>query len=1023
MPSYDLSGTWLYKLDPNDVGDSESWFVNFNEDGELKFPGTLSINKIGEPQLFTDEFNEENLHCLRDNYKYLGAVWLKRKVFIDQKVDNAKYKIIFERLNYNSKLWINGNFVGNTISLCVPHQYDVSQLLVAGQHNEICVCIDNRDTQELGILASAYTDDTQTMWNGIVGDLLIKVCDERKVERPKISIDNDRDVVEFTHILPPKAEFPIEVSIDELDINHTFEESSVIDNKIKIYIPLSCFTQWNEFNPKQYEYRIVTPLQADTHQIAVRQIKTDSDGVHIGGKHIFLRGTLDCCIYPLTGHPPCDVESWKRVMKTVKDYGLNHIRFHSWCPPEAAYLAANELGVYLNIEGPIWLDYCMNRIVGSFPQHRDFIKSEAQRILKEYGHHPSFCFFANGNELRGDFSILRDAIAPLKIEYPNILFTLTSNWDRDIESYDDFFTSQSVGGVGVRGQYFLEDLVRGTKLEFSQGSSNSPVPVVSHEVGQYLVYPDMAEIDDYTGVLNPINLKIIKKDLVEKKLISHAEEYKLGSGQLAKMLYKDEIEAALRTPNFGGIQLLDLHDYPGQGTATIGMLNAFWKSKGIVSGTDFREFCNDVVPLLELEKRIYKSGDSLSFTPLISNYSNRKLDKVKAVIKIYQRDKLIESVPLFVNEIKQGQLYRFEDYTVTLKNCSSTSPVELSFEVEGTEYKNRWMIWVLPKAANLSCCELVNNKKVFVFNTFNELVIKKLEQGEDVLIVPDVNCLTSPKPGTFFPVFWSPICFSSEDSLGLIIDHESDMLSMFPTEKYINYQWKSLLEDSVNIDYSSMGVTFKPIIDVIPNYLHNAARTNLFEANVLNGRVIFAGFDFFDELNTDPVASCLLSSILSYMESPNFEPGNHLTKEQMLTLFKESISSNHDNDLAYRKPAIADCYRDQSTLPHKAVDGKCITGWFASEYEAGHWWRVDLGKVSTISEIEIEFNHDALYEYTIAGSVDGIDFKNIHQLVNPEVSFRTQNHSICGEWRYIRITYDRRMGSIAAGHRAFRVFG
>lgn len=284
-----------------------------------------------------------------------------------------------------------------------------------------------------------------------------------------------------------------------------------------------------------------------------------------------------------------DIESWLKLFQAAKNYGLNHIRFHSWCPPEAAFEAADQLGVYLQVESPMWMD-TWNMAVGAHPEHYTYLPQEARRIAHVYGNHPSFCIYSNGNELNGDFDLLHWMVEDLKSFDDRRLYTLTTNWDRQLDAADDLFIAQSVDGIGVRGQYFPEELALSTQLDFRDAVANRPVPVISHEVGQYAVYPDVQEMEKYSGALRPVNLEVIQADMKKRGLLGNLRSFVHGSGMLALQLYRDEIEAALRTPSLGGFQLLDLHDFPGQSTATVGLLNAFWESKGLIEPQQFREF-------------------------------------------------------------------------------------------------------------------------------------------------------------------------------------------------------------------------------------------------------------------------------------------------------------------------------------------------------------------------------------------------------------------------------------------------
>ena len=85
-------------------------------------------------------------------------------------------------------------------------------------------------------------------------------------------------------------------------------------------------------------------LAQEKIEFGMRQIGRNGADLLVNGKKVFLRGTLECCIFPLTGYPPTTKEGWLKVFRSAKEWGLNHLRFHSWCPPKAAFEVADSLG-------------------------------------------------------------------------------------------------------------------------------------------------------------------------------------------------------------------------------------------------------------------------------------------------------------------------------------------------------------------------------------------------------------------------------------------------------------------------------------------------------------------------------------------------------------------------------------------------------------------------------------------------------------------------------------------------------
>lgn len=141
-----------------------------------------------------------------------------------------------------------------------------------------------------------------------------------------------------------------------------------------------------------------------------------------------------------------------------------------------------------------------------------------------------------------------------------------------------------------------------TTTDYREYLSRYQAPIVSHEIGQWCVYPNFDEIDKYTGSLKLKNFEIFRDFLEQAGMSDQAKPFLMASGKLQVMCCNEDIESALRTPSFGGFQLLDMRDFPGQGTALAGMLDPFWDSKPYRTPAEFRRFCGPIVPLARMSK-------------------------------------------------------------------------------------------------------------------------------------------------------------------------------------------------------------------------------------------------------------------------------------------------------------------------------------------------------------------------------------------------------------------------------------
>lgn len=422
--------------------------------------------------------------------------------------------------------------------------------------------MDNRKRYDMSVndLAHAYTDATQVKWNGILGDMYIKAVEKTRVESlqlyPDAASRTVKTVVSIYNSSAQAESVNLCLQVKGKGDGKSYASAEAKAEAVKGYstVELTCqlgdnAPLWDEFNPYLYDASVElvsgksTSLTTET--FGLRDIRHEGNKLVMNEKPIFLRGTLECCIFPLTGTPPTDEASWEKLYASAREYGINHLRFHSWCPPEAAFNVADEMGFYVQVELPVW-----SVTLGKDSATVEFLRAEAKRISKEYGNHPSFCFWSIGNELQYDFNILASMLGEMKAADDRHLYTTTSftfekghgDWP---ENQDDFFVTQWTKKGWVRGQGVFNQELPSFDKDFRASIEGMEVPLVTHEVGQYSVYPDLTEIPKYTGTLMPLNFLAVKEDLEKKGLIDKAPQYLQASGKLAAILYKEEIETCL----------------------------------------------------------------------------------------------------------------------------------------------------------------------------------------------------------------------------------------------------------------------------------------------------------------------------------------------------------------------------------------------------------------------------------------------------------------------------------------------
>ncbi|MAW94348.1 MULTISPECIES: sugar-binding domain-containing protein [unclassified Leeuwenhoekiella] len=886
-----LAGVWAVKLDSLNTGADENWFLNRFEGEEINLPGTLDDAGIGKKDTLTPALNNYVLSNLARKHSYIGKAWYQREIQVPENWSGKSFDLKLERVLWSSTVYIDSVKVGSRESLVGSHNYDLTAHLNPGRHL-LTVEIDNSDlypninvtgdryplkvNQEM---AHAYTNHTQIKWNGILGAMNITASSPNQLQNLQIYPDFDNDEIRVSYQQQNATVKP--VLFELLDASGAVVFSKEIKSP-EVDGPYFNFTVerpaelkfWDEFNPNVYMARITNDETSAQVNFGYRKIENKNAELHLNDHRIFLRGNLECVIFPLTGYPPMKTEAWKKLFEQAKNYGLNHIRFHSWCPPEAAFQAADEAGMYLQVELPHW-----SLKVGEDAKTTQFLKDEAQKILRDYGNHPSFVLMSMGNELQGDMQTLNDMTATLKKQDSRHLYATTSfSFQKPAgtrpEPEDEFFVAQWTQKGWIRGQGVFNNYPPGFENDYTANSKQIEVPLISHEIGQYSVYPDLSEIPKYTGVLEPLNFIAVKNDLEQKGLIDLAPDFTYASGKLAAMLYKEEIERALKTPAFDGFQLLQLQDFPGQGTALVGLLNAFWESKGVITGEEFREFNSPLVPLARFEKAVYEQGENFTAKIEVANFLEPKENQNLHIFLKDEKGTILKEMTLENLKLSLGNNPNLGTLSFPI-NVTEAAAWTLGIELEGTPYKNHWPIWVYPQEPELRETEVVET------TSFTEAVAL-LEAGKTVLLSPQPNDINGVQ-GRFVPVFWSPVHFPDQPgTMGLLIDNQHKALANFPTASYTQWQWWDLCIQSKSVRLN--GLQLKPIVRVVDNFVTNNDLANLFEAKVGAGRLIFSAMDIQSNLSKRPVARQLHASVLNYMASADFDPQQSLSKEDLVQL-------------------------------------------------------------------------------------------------------------------------------------------
>ncbi|HCN53213.1 MAG TPA: beta-glucuronidase [Prevotella sp.] len=839
------------------------YMAKYRVEGHLKFPFFLTPDR-----------------------HFIGHAKYTKTVFVPDHWKRHRVVLFLERPHIETTVWINGRRVGHQMSLSVPHCYDVTDFVHCGTDNQIDIDIYNGvENVCVGQDSHSVTDQTQGDWNGIIGRIELQEHPRQYITnlqvfpdihaqsvRVHLSFASSKKIPKVTfHLLPSAIRAVKQVSDSDYVLS------------------LKDIQLWDEFHPNLYRLSASCLGDSAVTTFGMREMTIRGRQFYMNGRPIWIRGTVENCDFPLTGYPPTDVPSWKRIFRICKDYGLNFMRFHSYCPPEAAFIAADQVGFYLQPEGPSWPNHGVKLGTG-MPIDR-YLMEETQRMVKAYGNHPSFCMMAAGNEPAGDW-----------VKWCNQFVDYWKKMDSR-----RVYAGASVGGGwawDTNSEYHVKGGARGLdwthrapssdddyygQIEFPsnyKGHLPNQTPIIAHEQGQWCAFPDLKEVSQYTGVYQARNFEIFRDLLADHGMAEQTDKFLHASGKLQVLAYKYEIERNLRTKDYAGFALLGLNDYSGQGTALVGPLNVFWREKGYVTATEWRQWCSPVVPLARFKKFVFTQDETLDIPVDIYHAGAEQIHDATVTYAILMGGKTIARGSLLKADLPLGKNLSCGRIRFPLAGISAPAKLTLRVDVakEGVLGSNSWEFWTYP-----SQVKMPEGKDIYITDSLDQQAHRWLEKGGKVLITAAGKIRYGQDVvHTYLPVFWNTSWFKMRPphTTGAFIQKDHPVFAKFPTDDWQNLNWWELVNHTQVMNLSEFPKDYQPIVQPIDTWHVSRKLGMLIEVRIGKGKLLMTTMDITNDLDHRVVARQLRQSILDYMESSAFQPSVVLNAQTITDLFE-----------------------------------------------------------------------------------------------------------------------------------------
>jgi beta-galactosidase len=462
------------------------------------------------------------------------------------------------------------------------------------------------------------------------------------------------------------------------------------------------------------------------------------------------------------------------------------------------------------------------------------------------------------------------------------LYSAGTGWNRP----EQVFGGAQVAGLVRFGKGELRNETGWFGSDFRTALEGVEIPVLAHEIGQWCAYPDFSVIDKFTGYLRPSNYRIFRHIAERNGLLDRNKDLAWASGKFQLACYKEELEANLRTPGLAGHQMLDIRDYLGQGTALIGVLDAFWEPKSYVTSEEFRRFHGETVPLARLKQRVFTNADTLDCEVGIYHFGARLIESAKPYWKIVSADGGILAKGNFEpRDIPLGKDIPLGSVKSALAGIPAPAACKLVVGLEGTSIENDWNFWIYPAETSQR-----SDGDLFTTSQWEEAAAKLAEGGKVLFNPKKLDPATCP-PMKKTPVFWNIQMTVRppknpaprfDAMLGLLCDPEHPALASFPTGRFCDWQWTSIINGVRSVNLTNAPRELWPMVSAIDDWNRNWRLGVIFECRVGGGRLLVSAIPLD---KPDPVTRQLRTSLVRYATGDAFQPSAGLSPAQAAALF------------------------------------------------------------------------------------------------------------------------------------------
>lgn len=390
----DLNGTWQFKFDEAKEGIKQGWQNGLTTELEIMVPFVYQSELSGIHQT-----------------KFCSTVWYQREISIDL-APNKHYILHFEGVDYDSTVWVNGQYVGNHVGGNSSFSFNIQPFLKDGKNLIVLKATDYLEDMTIPRGKQYWKEQAEVMWftqmTGIWRDVWLEEKPEIAIEDFRLTPDIDGKKIDIELFLSEETEDAINI---ELLTTVTFAESIVAKTlqlvngkQIKFSIGLADFNDhglgywWSPAAPNLYDIKFKLIEHDHTHDIVdsyfgMRKVSIEKNKFCLNNRPYFVQAVLDQGYFK---ESILTAPSFKHLEKDVclmKELGFNTVRKHMMSSESRFLYLCDYYGLLVWSEMAASYDYS--------EKYAFQMMDEWKSVLLEGYNHPSVVTWVPLNESWG----------------------------------------------------------------------------------------------------------------------------------------------------------------------------------------------------------------------------------------------------------------------------------------------------------------------------------------------------------------------------------------------------------------------------------------------------------------------------------------------------------------------------------------------------------------------------------------------------------------------------------------------